>query len=188
MEETKVCRVCQIQKHISEFCSHRKYKDGLNAICRKCANEERKIYEEKHKDKLNEMSRKRYKNDEVSRLLNKLRCKEYLAKNRIKILLSRVKKRAKSRNLPFDIEVNDIVIPNVCPILGIPLKWGGHANSPNLPSLDRIDNTKGYVKGNIHIISLRANNIKRDSNVEEMYKIYAYINEKISIDNVDYSI
>ena len=57
-----------------------------------------------------------------------------------------IKTRAKRKNISFDIEVEDIIVPNECPILKIPLHYECRENSP---SVDRIDNSKGYIKGNI---------------------------------------
>ena len=66
----------------------------------------------------------------------------------------------------FNLELSDIKIPSHCPILGIPLVsvvgcgMGSIKARNNSPSIDRIDNTKGYVKGNVTIISMRANDLK----------------------------
>ena len=69
------------------------------------------------------------------------------------------KARAKEKGRDFNIELSDIVIPTLCPVLGIPM---------DRPSLDRIDGTKGYVKGNVRVISHRANMLKNDATIEEL--------------------
>ena len=79
--------------------------------------------------------------------------------NPIRSLLTGARTRSKRKNIKFDIEESDIVIPEVCPVLGIPLILFGPPNSPHLPSIDRIDNNKGYEKNNIAIISFKANTI-----------------------------
>lgn len=90
-------------------------------------------------------------------------------------------RRAKSRvvksGVPFDIEVSDIVIPEFCPILNIPLvvykgRSGGENNSP---ALDRIDNTLGYVKGNIQVISHLANCMKSSADPEQLVKFAQWV-------------
>lgn len=87
------------------------------------------------------------------------------------------KTRATKKKLPFDIEVSDIVIPTLCPVLGIELhriKSGrGVGQNPASPSLDRIIPHLGYVKGNVRVISFRANVLKNDASVEELEKILA---------------
>lgn len=88
-------------------------------------------------------------------------------------MLSEAKRRAKSAGLDFNITVDDIVIPDICPVLGIPIMLDGPRN--NVPSLDRIDNTKGYVKGNVCVISMRANNLKMNGTVEEFEAIISYM-------------
>src|SRR5215472_4532516 len=73
--------------------------------------------------------------------------------------LANTKARAKSKRLPFDLTLEDLVIPEVCPVLGIKLvKRKGHFADES-PSIDRIIPEKGYVKGNVQIMSYRANRI-----------------------------
>lgn len=63
------------------------------------------------------------------------------------------KSRATTKNIPFNITVEDIgLIPETCPILGIELKSGARG-SVNSPSLDRRIPSLGYVKGNVWVIS-----------------------------------
>lgn len=64
-------------------------------------------------------------------------------------------------------------MPIYCPVLGIKLVPGGQIKDHS-PSLDRIDNTKGYVKGNVHVISDRANRLKSDGTPEELMKVALY--------------
>ena len=87
------------------------------------------------------------------------------------------KKRAKQKNFYFDLQIEDIPeIPGVCPILGIEIKANTtHRPLDSSPSLDRIDSKKGYVKGNIQIISNRANRIKSDSTIEELEKLINFL-------------
>lgn len=89
----------------------------------------------------------------------------------------RAKQRCKETGREFGIEVSDIVIPDVCPILGIKLnmnsgKSGAYRNSP---SLDRIDNSKGYTKDNIQVISQLANAMKCHATNEELHKFAQWI-------------
>lgn len=83
------------------------------------------------------------------------------------------RKRAVALGLPFAIEPDDIVIPTICPVLGLPLTPNGARD--NRPSLDRIIPGNGYVRGNIAVISFRANRIKSDSTIDEMIAILAYM-------------
>lgn len=85
-----------------------------------------------------------------------------------RVLYSLAKQRAAKRGLAFTIEPSDIVIPERCPILGIPLVKGVGRAHHGSPSLDRIDNTRGYEKGNVMVISHRANHLKSDATAEEL--------------------
>lgn len=75
------------------------------------------------------------------------------------------------KGLEFNIEISDIVIPNICPILRIKL---GRFDRKTAPSLDRIDNTRGYIKGNVRVISNRANVMKGDMSLEDIERLSAY--------------
>ncbi len=93
-------------------------------------------------------------------------------------LCLRTKHRATYANLPFSLRPEDIVIPEICPILGIPLKFSLRQAAHNSPSIDRIIPDLGYVPGNIAIISHRANMLKGDGTADEHEKIAAYIRRK----------
>lgn len=89
------------------------------------------------------------------------------------------KARARQRGETFTIDIEDIVVPEACPILGMPLKYNRGMKGDDSYSLDRIDSSKGYVKGNIWVISLRANRIKNDSTVEELRLIADKVEQKL---------
>lgn len=114
------------------------------------------------------------------------RCKPcqvlYDKENRIKrgpryILWAAAKHRAKINNLPFNIEIDDILVPVYCPVLGIKLNFNKGKQASDSASLDRIINDQGYVKGNIQIISLKANRMKNDATLEELKALVAYLEE-----------
>jgi len=91
-------------------------------------------------------------------------------------MLKRAQKRAKRKGLVFDISLSDIDIPAVCPVLGISLAvTNGGTPSDTSPSLDRLDSRKGYVKGNVQVISWRANRIKCDATVDEVKRLLSYM-------------
>lgn len=95
---------------------------------------------------------------------------------RAKAILTGCKHRATKRGLEFDLSLEDVFpFPEVCPVLGIPLNLFNSKTSPDSPSIDRIDNTKGYVRGNIRVISLRANTLKSNGTTEEFKKIIEYM-------------
>jgi len=91
------------------------------------------------------------------------------------------KKRANQKNIPFNIDVEDIVIPEFCPILNIRLKKNHKGWAPDVPTLDRIIPEIGYVKGNVKVISGKANVMKNNATIQELktftQNIFAYLQE-----------
>jgi hypothetical protein len=131
-----------------------------------------------------------------SMLVKKPTCREcdkvwqrkYRLDNKEQYLLETARKRAKQKGIDFNITIEDIVIPDVCPVLGIRLHKDNDETLDTSPSLDRIDSSKGYIKGNICVISHRANTIKNYGDIEEHKKVIEYIQKNLPIDNGDYCI
>lgn len=88
-----------------------------------------------------------------------------------KRLLKKAKERAKTYGREFALSLEDIVVPKHCPLLGIPLKVGNRRVKNNSPTIDRKNSAKGYVRGNVWVISWRANRIKSDATLRELQQI-----------------
>ena len=130
-----------------------------------------------HKDKMREYARqhqartrKKYKSDPQ-------RYKDWYQRHPEKAMWQSARQRAKKQNVPFAIDPSDIVIPLTCPVLGIPLKRNPGIAGPDSPSLDKIEPSLGYVKGNIVVISSRANLIKTNATPSEVMKVAIWLNE-----------
>lgn len=83
------------------------------------------------------------------------------------------RERARRYALPIDIDKNYVrsIVPAVCPVFGTPFEFLGKRLRPESPSLDRIDPAKGYVRGNVAIISLRANAIKSNACWQDIQRV-----------------
>lgn len=86
-------------------------------------------------------------------------------------LLTGAKARSRQKQLPFNLTIEDIVIPTYCPILGIKLESQLGRCGANSPTLDRIVPKLGYVRGNIAVISQRANTVKSDATPEQIHLV-----------------
>lgn len=75
----------------------------------------------------------------------------------------------------FSLSFEDLEWPQVCPVLGIELDYFASKTAENSVSFDRIDTSKGYEKGNVMVMSWRANRIKNDGTAEEHRKIATFI-------------
>jgi hypothetical protein len=90
-------------------------------------------------------------------------------------LWQKAKKRAKEKGIVFDLGVLDIVIPKVCPILGIELHKGAGRIEPSSPSLDRKNNQLGYTKENSWVVSHKANRLKSDATAAELRAVLQFV-------------
>ena len=77
----------------------------------------------------------------------------------------RARKRAQRLGLPFALPKDAIIIPDVCPALGKPIRIAG-TRSAQSPSLDRIRPDEGYVIGNVRVLSDYANRLKANLDLE----------------------
>ena len=85
--------------------------------------------------------------------------------------------RARKRGILFNLEVEDIIVPRLCPILKTRLILFGKRD--DAPSIDKIINSKGYVRGNIKVISMKANRMKGAATIRQMERILLYMKGKL---------
>lgn len=166
MEETTlkfyICATCQENKPETEYHkdNNKNNKRGRRYTCKVCSKEYCQKYMSDPRKKANHATRelvRRAKKDQRS------------------IMITNAKRRAAEKGIEFDLTAEDIIIPKICPILGIKLVRGEKGFNESSPSLDRIDNTKGYTRDNVRVISLRANKMKGYATLDEMIKIVNYM-------------
>ena len=153
------CPVCNRDLPYYKFLIARKSSTGRMWCCKECY--------EANKELSNNNFRKKY--DSNFKELIHTQKRESRLRNFIHAMWKAAKVRAALKNIEFNIEESDIVIPDECPLLKTPLVFGTKDNYDYSPSLDRIDNTKGYIKGNIWVISKKANTMKNSVTLEELH-------------------
>lgn len=162
MIETKICKTCHEEKPIENFTLLKgKYRRNM---CYSCKTKYMAKYRAEHRTETNLTA-------QLSHYWARL-------KRPISFMIYGAKQRAQRKNLPFDLTPTDIQIPDRCPVLGIPLEFshtGTGGITDNSPSLDRIKPELGYVKGNVAVISKRANTIKSFGSIEEHQKVIDYM-------------
>ena len=104
----------------------------------------------------------------------------------VKLLMRALRQRTKAKGEPggrgatASITANDILavwpLDDRCPILGTAFVFGPFDGRREcVPSLDRIDSKRGYVRGNIAVISWRANTIKNDATLDELQRVVRWL-------------
>ncbi len=83
-------------------------------------------------------------------------------------MLIQAKRRAKIKNLDFNLDINDVIVPYYCPLLKIKINMSATVKDLTGPSLDRIIPKLGYIKGNVRVISKKANMMKLNCSLEEL--------------------
>ena len=161
---TKRCSKCKEIKPLTAFQRNSRAASGVDAACKTCRNAMVGVWRDKNKDDISARQRQGRWDDPAQEMLNGAR------------------KRAKRDGVPCTIGVDDIVVPAVCPALGIPLRVNrsGKGPRPNSPSLDKITPSLGYVPGNVCVISWRANAIKRDATLAEVRGVMEYMERGLS--------
>lgn len=89
-------------------------------------------------------------------------------------LVQAAKRRARDLGIECSIRLDDVVVPERCPVLGVPLVVNRGTCGPDSPTLDRIDPAKGYVPGNVLVVSLRANTIKNNATPHELLRVASF--------------
>lgn len=94
--------------------------------------------------------------------------KQWRETNRLQTLIYATKQTAKKKNLEHTITVDDLLQPTHCPLTGIEIDWSCSGRHMSNPSVDRIDPTKGYVKGNVEVMSCLGNTMKNNATPEQL--------------------
>lgn len=104
---------------------------------------------------------------------------EYAIRAKLSRTLSNTKSNCEKDAIPFDMTVDDLApYPLKCPVLGTPINWMNTGSSSNdSPSIDRMIPEVGYVRGNVRIISQKANRLKGNASVDELRAILRYMEE-----------
>lgn len=152
--ETKFCPKCTSDKSRDDFTNDRNRKDGKYPYCKVCRAKDFAALKTPEWQAARTASNRAYREGNAERLM-------WLS----------AKRRAARRGVAFTIQPEDVVIPERCPVLGIELVIAKGRFNENSPSLDRKDPLKGYVPGNVSVISFRANLIKNDATAEELEKV-----------------
>jgi hypothetical protein len=150
--ETKVCKYCHVEKELTQFVKAKQSPTGYRVICKKCLNISKKAYVDANIEKY-----RSYQNN--YRKVNG--CKIY------KDLDSRIKDIVTSsrRRRPFDFSIDAEYVKNLwknqnglCVYTKLPLVL--EPNQYNTISIDRIDSSKGYIKGNTQLVCRAVNEMK----------------------------
>lgn len=164
-EGTMICPVCGEELSVDEFAIMGKSKTGRDWLCKSCRQKHTLINNGKDKNYFRKLRIKLCPDyREEQRIIDR----KSRIKNFNRAMFTAAKYRAEQRGIEFNIELEDIVIPEKCPILECPFIYGTSENYDYSPSLDRIDNSKGYIKGNIQVISTKANKMKNSATQEEL--------------------
>lgn len=150
----KTCFTCKQLKDESEFHNDKNRPNGKYPNCKTCRKTETNKYKIKHKEEILAYQ------------------KEYRKNHPEYTLWIAAKNRSKKMGLDFNLKLEDIKIPSHCPVLGIPIIVKvGIGKYDNAPSLDRIHGEKGYVRGNVLIVSWRANDVRGNATSKELQKV-----------------
>lgn len=178
---TMICNVCGVEKpeDLFKWTSRQKSNGRRYKLhtCKECNSAKTSAYAKKYRQEHPEVVKQRAHQSWLYRRTNaekvaKMRAQARLnsPKYYLKGIFDAAKKRAKQKNLEFTITEQDIVIPEKCPILGIDIftNRGKGKICNNSPSLDRVDNSKGYTSDNVRIISYLANRMKNNATLPEL--------------------
>ena len=158
----KKCTKCNQTKASQEFYNSKDTVDNLTCACKECMTTYRRANKVRNADRARNT---RAINPEPTRAANR---KAYRNKDISKRILQNINHRARTRGIDFNLTVDDISVPELCPYLKVPFIQGTKGNYQYTYSIDRIDNSKGYVPNNVEIVTMKANSMKNNATNEEL--------------------
>lgn len=161
---TMKCKRCKVEKPLNE-----------TGRCQGC-DDYIKDYYQNNRDR--EIARTQKSLKKKSRKEQNTYKKKLNRQNPLGNILQQARRRAKLKNVPFDITTDDVEVPEFCPVLGLRLAVNEDHVKDNSMTIDRIVPELGYVKGNVAIISFKANTIKNNASIEELEKVLQWLKER----------
>lgn len=162
----KYCCNCSLTKPAEKFPKAKQMPSGLYSWCKDCVKKKRIQYNTNGRVSKRRKERRSSEPEYREKLLRQ--SSESRLRNFEAHLYRAARIRAHKKGLEFTINISDIKIPEMCPILLKPLIKGTRSSWDMSPSLDRLDNTKGYIPDNIQVISNKANMIKNCATIGEL--------------------
>jgi hypothetical protein len=164
-EFIKLCSKCGLEKPLAQFNKDRTKRLGVSSQCKPCASQTASEYYTKNSEKIRSRITSyshsyvpKYYRDRLSRLKN------LLTKARL-----RTKKDFDPSLTPKDLDELWIDQEGQCALSGLPLSI--EANQSTTVSLDRIDSTKGYMRGNLQLVTAVVNRMKQEFSQEDFLQM-----------------
>ncbi len=198
-KDLKKCSTCKVEKPAAGFNRSKIAASGLCNVCKDCEKSYKESRSKKYKER-NSLSPmvfpegatkkcSRCKSDlpvgfftkdmarhdglkAICKSCSSVESRNWRFNNLEKALFKSARSGAMKRGLEFSITLNDIVIPERCPIFGFVLSLDGKRSTS--ASIDRIDNLKGYIPGNVVVVSLKANHVKSDCTIDELRRLVKF--------------
>lgn len=175
MTQAKTCTTCNTEKSLSSFSRSATGKHGHRAACKACESKSAVAWAKKNKEKKRASSRRYYSK-------NAAKAQAYSGVDAWhKRLLKNAVNSSVQRNLePLTIDEAWILEqPRVCPYTGLDL-IPSPTKSLWQPSLDRIDNAKGYTPENTRLTSLAWNLMRNDVSIEQALSCISHLRAQVS--------
>jgi len=196
LSEFKICNKCALELPIVNFGKDSRRDNDVHNTCKKCFNtamkeyrrqnpeiirQARKRYGEKYYQK-NKAKARQYYEQNKEHLLQEAKSKRTGKEGYIKTMLQSAKSRAKKKGLEFDLDLDKLfsIAPDHCPVDGLPFDWERRLEDDKtlpltIPSLDRIDSSRGYTKDNVMIIGDKWNRWKSNMNLDNLELLIQYV-------------
>ena len=190
--ETKKCSSCQVTLSLDKFYKDSSRRDGLTNKCKRCSYARSVKYVEKNPEIIkaekqryyarNAEKLRKYYSDNRERILATAKESRTGKEGYIRTMLNSAKARAKRKGWDFDLELNALlgIAGDCCPVDGLPFDWDRQLEIDNalpltVPSLDRIDSSRGYTKDNVMIIGDKWNRWKSNMGLDDLEQLIQYV-------------
>lgn len=170
-QDLRTCCTCRLAKPTAAF-------SPKNRRCRECRNRLNNESNRRNAEAVNARNRAKYHRNKAQHRATQRR---YEVKQReasrtdrklwAAFLWEGARGRARRFGLLFTITRADVVVPELCPVLGLLLRRNVRAVAFDSATVDRIDSSRGYEPGNVIVVSMKANAIKSNGTPDEILRV-----------------